>query len=144
MQENFLLVFEEMQSTKLHILPTDNTPGIILDPEGIIKIKGRGMALNNIEDSGQIMSWLEDYVSDPAEITYVSIAFEYLNSFCATRLVSILRKISQVVLHRGKYIIHWYYEEEDDDILERGEYISDALNMPISIIMTYDIKNCIR
>jgi hypothetical protein len=109
LQENFLLVFEEMQSTKLHILPTDNTPGIILDPEGIIKIKGRGMALNNIEDSGQIMSWLEDYVSDPAENTYVSIAFEYLNSFCATRLISILRKISQVVLHRGKYIIHWYY-----------------------------------
>jgi hypothetical protein len=135
-------VSDEMQTTKLHILPTDNTPGIILDPEGIIKIKGKGMALSNIDVSGQIMSWLDDYVIDPAEITYVSIAFEYLNSFCATRLVSILRKISQVVMHHGKYIIHWYYEEDDEDILERGEYISDALNMPVTFIMTYDIKNC--
>lgn len=131
-----------MQISKLHILPTDNTPDIILDPEGIIKIKGRGMVLTNIGVSGQIMDWLDAYIGNPAEITYVSIAFEYLNSYCTTKLVSILKKISQVDLQNKKYLITWYHEEDDVDILERGEYISATLNIPIDFVMTYDIKTC--
>jgi hypothetical protein len=131
-----------MQINKLHILPTDNTPEIILDPDGTIKIKGRGMVLNNIGVSGQIMDWLDSYIGNPAEITNVSIAFEYLNSYCTNRLTLILDKISQVVLHNKKYLITWYYEEDDDDILDRGEYIAAALNIPIEFVMTYDIKNC--
>jgi hypothetical protein len=131
-----------MQISKLHILPTDNTPEIILDPEGIIKIKGRGMVLNNIGVSGQIMDWLDAYIGNPAEITYVSIAFEYLDSYCTTKLVSILKKISQVDLQNKKYLITWYHEEDDEDILERGEYISATLNIPIDFVMTYDIKTC--
>jgi hypothetical protein len=131
-----------MQISKLHILPTDNTPEIILDPEGIIKIKGRGMVLNNIGVSGQIMDWLDAYIGNPAEITYVSIAFEYLDSYCTTKLVLILKKISQVDLQNKKYLITWYHEEDDEDILERGEYISATLNIPIDFVMTYDIKTC--
>jgi hypothetical protein len=131
-----------MQINKLNILSTDSTPGVILDPEGIIKIKGRGMALNNIGVSGQIMDWIDAYINNPAEFTSVSIAFEYLNSYCTTKLVLILNKISQVVLHKKKYLINWYYEDDDYDILERGEYISETLNIPVNFVMTYDIKNC--
>ena len=31
---------------EFHILPTENSPEVILNPEGIIKIKGRGMVVN--------------------------------------------------------------------------------------------------
>ena len=120
----------------LHILPTDNTPEVILNPEGIIKIKGRALVVNNTEVPEQIMNWIDEYLSIPAETTNIIIAFEYLNSFNTTILVSILRKLSQAILQPKKLVIQWYYEEEDEDILERGEYISETYNIPIEFIMT--------
>jgi hypothetical protein len=131
-----------MQISKIHILPTDNTPEIILNPEGIIKIKGRGMVLKHTESFDLAMEWLDGYMLNPAETTLICICFEYLNSFCTVRLVHILQKISKVTLQNKKYSIHWYYEEEDEDILERGEYISSSFDMPITFILTSNIKNC--
>ena len=124
---------------KINILATGNTPEFLLDPEGIIKIKGRGLFGNNTGFTDQIMNWIEEYLNNPAETTYVIIAFEYLNSFSTTILVSILRKLSQVILQSKKLIIQWYYEEGDDDILERGEYITENFNIPIEFIMTNNI-----
>ena len=41
-----------------------------------------------------------------------------------------------------KLIIRWYYDEDDVDLFERGEYISATLNIPIEFIMTDDIYDC--
>ena len=126
---------------EIHILPTDNTPEFHFSPDGIIKIRGRGLIGNKSEVTEQIGIWIDEYVTKPAETTYVIIAFEYLNSFCTTILVSILRKFSQVLLHSGKLVIQWYYEEDDEDILERGEYISSTFDIPIMFILTNHIAD---
>jgi hypothetical protein len=130
-----------MMTGEIHILPTDNTPEFHFSPDGIIKIRGRGLIGNKSEVTEQIGIWIDEYVTKPAETTYVIIAFEYLNSFCTTILVSILRKFSQVLLHSGKLVIQWYYEEDDEDILERGEYISSTFDIPIMFILTNHIAD---
>jgi phospholipid N-methyltransferase len=105
----------------------------------MIKIRVRGLFQNKTEVIEQIMNWIDKYLRNPTEITYVIISFEYLNSFSTTILVSILRKLSQVILQSGKLVIQWYYEEDDEDILERGEYISSTFNIPITFIKTNHI-----
>jgi hypothetical protein len=87
------------------------------------------------------MNWINEYVTNPVEITYVILAFEYLNSFSTTILVSMLRKISQVLMQSGKLVIQWYYEEDDEDILERGQYISSTFDIPIKFIVTNNIAD---
>jgi hypothetical protein len=131
-----------MKIEGVHILPTDYSPEVILNPDGIIKIKGRGMVVNKTSIPEQINDWLDAYLLSPAETTDVIIAFEYLNSFSTTILVSILTKISLVTLYKKKLVIHWYYEEDDDDILERGEHIAESLNIPIEFIIIDDITSC--
>jgi hypothetical protein len=121
---------------KIHILPTDKTPEILLSPDGILKFKGRGLAVNNNEVPAHVLTWIDNYVKRPAEITYVVIAFEYLNSFSTTILVSILKKLSLINRCSAKLVIQWYYEEDDDDILDRGEYILTSINLPIEFIKT--------
>jgi hypothetical protein len=37
-----------------------------------------------------------------------------------------------------KYSVNWYYEEGDEDILEKGEDISSALDIPFNFIMISD------
>ena len=126
----------------LHILPTDNTPEVVLDPNGVLKIKGRGLLGTGIDNSVQVYRWIDNYILDAAQTTYVIIALEYLNSYSTTILVNILKKLSQVVLHRKKLVIQWYYEEDDDDLLERGEYVSSSFDIPITFIVTSDICTC--
>ena len=131
-----------MVKEKLHILPTYNTPEIILNPEGLIKIKGKALFVNKTDIPGQIMNWIDNYLIDPAETTYLILAFEYLNSLSTLTLVSIFKKISQIIFTGKKFVIQWYYEEDDDDMLELGKYISGAYNIPIEFIMTDDITSC--
>ncbi len=133
-----------MKISELHIIQTDNTPGILLKPEGFIRIDGRGLIGHNYETSEKILNWIHEYLKDPAELTVVIIAVEYLNSASAKILVSILQKISEVVQQKKQFFVHWCYEDEDEDILERGEYISTTLNIPIDFIRTQDIKNCFK
>lgn len=129
-----------MLISEIHILPTGSTPGYYLNPKGIIKISGRGLAETKSEIHNQIINWVSEYLKNPAETTYVVISFEYLNSASAAVLVSIIREITKVILKKKKFVIQWYYEEDDDDILERGEYISSAFNIPIEFIPVNDIS----
>ncbi|MCX6259547.1 MAG: DUF1987 domain-containing protein [Bacteroidia bacterium] len=125
---------------ELHILQTYKTPEVILDPEGIIKIKGRALMVNNSEIPEQMMNGLEAYLSNPPETTDVIIAIEYLNSFSTTILVSILKKLSQAILQPKKLAIRWFYEEDDEDMLELGKSISEICNIPIEFVMVDDIS----
>jgi hypothetical protein len=129
-----------MKLERIYIPPTDKTPEVTLDPEGLIKTKGRGLILNKTKISHEITDWLEEYTNNPAEITYVIIAFEYLNSFSTTMIVSFIKSVARIISKDKKLIVRWYYEEDDIDILERGEYVLSAVNIPIDFIMTDNIS----
>ena len=126
----------------VHILPTKKTPEILLDPVGIIKIKGRAIDESRIIDPEKIMKWIDAYLINPAELTTVTIALEFLNSFNTIILTATLKKITQVIQQGKKLVIQWYYEEDDIDIFERGEYISLTINVPIEFFVTDDIADC--
>ncbi len=126
-----------MGLAKVHIPPTNKTPEFHLNPEGIIIVKGRGMVSNNSEVPEQMLNWIDEYIMHPAEKTFVTIEFEYLNSFSTGILVSILKKFLEVNKQSKKLVILWYYDSDDDDIFERGEYIASVINFPIEFIMIH-------
>lgn len=125
-----------METGEIHILPTDTAPEFIFGPDGMLKIRGRGLYSNCSEVSAEVDRWIDKYLVDPAEVTYLIIALEYLNSFSTAILVSIIRKLNRVVLQSKKLVIQWYYEDDDEDMLERGEYISITFDIPITFIET--------
>ena len=133
-----------MKINQLNISSTKDTPEITLKPEGYIRFDGRGLMSHDNEIVEQIMAWIKEYLKNPPEITTIIVAMEYLNSFSSKILVSILQEISLVVQKNKLYFVHWCYEEDDDDILERGEYISETLNIPIDFIRSKNIKNCCK
>jgi|ERR1035437_9536966 hypothetical protein len=126
---------------EVHILATNKNPEVLLNPEGIIKIKGRAIDESRTKFSEQVMTWIDSYILNPAHSTEVTIALEYLNSFNSIILASFLKKLSQLNQQSRKLVIHWYIEEDDEDLLERGQYISSTLNIPIEFIMTDQIRS---
>jgi hypothetical protein len=55
--------------------------------------------------------------------------------------MSIIKQLSKVIQQNKKIAIRWYYEEDDEDMIDRGEYISSVLNVPIEIIMTNSLSD---
>jgi hypothetical protein len=127
-----------MPGNYCHILATDKTPEVILDGEGTLSIKGRAMALNKTAPSEKLQSCIDLYLMNPARTTTVTIALEYLNSFGTQILVTMLRKMAKVKDQGKRLVVKWYYDEEDDDILERGHHIAETFDIPIEFIPITD------
>jgi len=130
-----------MKLEAVHILPTKNTPEVLLNPNGILQISGRAIDESRAKYSEQIIEWIDSYLIKPAPVTQVSIALEYMNSYNSIIVTSILKKLSEVNKQSKRLVIKWYIEIDDDDLMERSESISSALNIPIEFITTDQIKS---
>jgi len=119
---------------ELRISPTKNSPEIILNPNGIIKIRGRSIHENVTDFFSPVEDWITGYILSPADVTCVDLSLEYFNSASAKVLIHILQKITYVSLKHKKFIFNWYFEDGDEDILERGEYFASVLDVPFNFI----------
>jgi hypothetical protein len=118
------------------ILPTKNTPDVILDPKGNIKLTGRLIPENAENFFNPIEDWLNGYFKNPADITTVEIRLEYINSAGTMYLLDIIHKITYIHLQKNtnKFIINWHYKDGDEDMLETGRFFSSDLNVPSNYI----------
>lgn len=105
-----------------------------MNPEGIIRIRGRSIHENVIEYFAPVEEWITLYIQSPAEVTCVDMNLEYFNSASAKVFIHILQKITYVTLKHKKFIFNWYFEEGDEDILERGEYFASVLDVPFNYV----------
>jgi len=119
---------------ELKISATKNTPEIVLNSEGLIRISGRSIHENVIEFYAPVEEWVSEYLEAPAEVTCVDLNLEYFNSASAKIFIHLLQKITYVALKHKKFVFNWYFEDGDDDILERGEYFSSVLDVPMNFI----------
>jgi len=119
---------------ELRIAPTKTSPEIILNPDGIVKIRGRSIHENVTDFFAPVEDWISSYILMPAEVTCVDLNLEYFNSASAKVFIHLLQKITYVSLKHKKFIINWYYEDGDEDIYERGEYFASVLDVPFHFI----------
>lgn len=112
------------------------TPGITLDPAGRIVFAGRSIPEDASKFYEPVLAWVIHYMSAPKPETRVDVQLEYFNSGSAKYLLQILRELNEIPDLGKKLEVNWYYEEGDDDILERGEYYASILNMKINFIET--------
>jgi len=90
------------------IIPlTKNTPEVILNPKGIIKLTGRLIPENAEDFFKPIEEWINEYFKNPAEITCVEIRLEYINSVGSRFLLDIIHKITHIHLQKNtkKFLI---------------------------------------
>lgn len=120
---------------RVKISQTKSTPEVFLNPEGIIKIRGRSMNRNITEFYKPIEKWIDAYICNPADLTSIDFCLEYSNCISLMIFISLLRKFTYIRMKNKKIIINWYYEEGDEDVLEQGEYISSSLDVSFNFIM---------
>jgi hypothetical protein len=114
---------------------TPKTPSIKFNQEeGIIEIKGRSIPENSIEFYKPVVEWLEKYAKSPLKKTQVNIQLEYFNTSSSKCLLDIFKKLEAIHKSKNEVIINWYYEEDDEDMLEAGEDYESIIRVPFKMI----------
>ena len=108
------------------------TPTIEFQGSGVLLIKGRSIPENSIEFYKPIIDWIGDYGSSPQGATEVNIQLEYFNTSSSKCILDVFKKLE--TLSGTDVTINWYYEEDDEDMLEAGEDYQAIIDLPFKMI----------
>ncbi|RLD75090.1 MAG: nuclear pore complex subunit [Bacteroidetes bacterium] len=121
----------------LSLQGSPKTPTIEMNAEsGVIEIKGRSIPENSIDFYRPVVEWLDSYAETAAEVTEVNIQLEYFNTSSSKCILDVFKKLENVFKNNGEkgVTINWYYEEDDEDMLEAGEDYQSILKIPFKMI----------
>ena len=118
---------------------TPKTPTVIMNNEtGVIEIKGRSIPENSIEFYKPIVDWLDEYAKTPAAKTLVNMQLEYFNTSSSKCILDVFKKLEVLKKNQNDVTINWYYEEDDEDMLEAGEDYESIIKVPFKMIQIVD------
>ena len=120
---------------KIFIEPTRVTPLVNFDPEeGLLEIKGRSSPENSILFYQKIIDGLDEYAeSGKGEFT-ASFSFEYFNTSSSKCLFEVFKRLGRIEENVISLVINWYYEEDDEDMMEAGEDYADLLDLEFNFL----------
>lgn len=108
----------------------------ILADEHRIVISGQSKLEDPAPFYEKLILVLDENVNEFKTHTSIDFLLNYLNSSSSKWLFHILKGIQ--VKFQGKKIItiNWYYDEDDDSMLEAGEVFQSLLSLPFNLIET--------
>jgi hypothetical protein len=117
----------------LRIERTAKAPLFILR-DGYIRLSGRSIPQNARQLYKICFDWIEQYIQNPEKETKVDLYFEYIDTSSIRCVVDILTMLCSVSDASHRILVNWYYEEDDEDSHDLGEYIQAHLKIPFNII----------
>ena len=118
----------------INIEGTPKTPTVNFDPQtGICLLKGRSIPENSIEFYKPIIEWFDKYINSPAALTSVDIQLEYFNTSSSKCILDVFKKLEAVYKNGNEVVINWYYDEDDEDMLEAGEDYQSIIKVPFKM-----------
>jgi hypothetical protein len=118
----------------LSIEGTAKTPTVKFDAGGLLEIKGRSIPENSIEFYKPMVDWLDKYAKTPAQQTKVNVQLEYFNTSSSKCILDVFKKLESIHKSSNEVVINWYYEEDDEDMLEAGEDYESIIRIPFKMI----------
>ena len=119
----------------LFIEPGNKTPQVSCNlQEGLIEFRGRSIPENSIEFYNPVLEWIDRYTGQPLTKTNVHIHLEYFNTSSSKCLLDILKNLHQIHQSgRSEVLITWFYDQDDEDMLEAGEDYQAIIRIPFSM-----------
>src|SRR4051812_23798375 len=114
---------------------TPKTPIIKFDKNtGILEIEGRSIPENSIDFYKPLMDMLDDYRKAVKPNTVAEIKIEYLNTSSSKCILAVFKKLEEIKNADSHVLIKWYYQEDDDEMLEAGEEYQAVVNVQFKMI----------
>lgn len=101
---------------------------------GKLEIKGRSIPEDAVGFYHPIFDWVDKYILNPHSKTVLNVKMDYFNTSSSKCLSDIFTKL-EAIKTTGKGIsINWYYEKDNEDMLEVGAEFSVNVSIPFNMI----------
>lgn len=98
-----------------------------------MSISGRSIPENSIAFYTPLMEWIDHHLTDGNDSVDISIRLEYFNTSSSKCIMDLLKRVEKSSVNAT---VSWYYEEEDEDMLEAGEDYDAIIDLPFRLIAT--------
>ncbi|MFC2111731.1 DUF1987 domain-containing protein [Bacteroidota bacterium] len=114
---------------------TPKTPSIEFDPvQGLLEIKGRSNPENTMDFYRPLVAWLDEYIQNPAEQTIVNVHLEHFNTSSSKSILELFKALDPLHKEGKEIVVNWFYEDDDEDILEAGENYESITRLPFRMV----------
>lgn len=113
---------------------TAKTPEVKFSIDPIsMSLSGRSIPENSIEFYKPLLDWVDQSIQSHDEEVCISVKLEYFNTSSSKCLMDLFKRIEKAAPTAS---VDWYYEEEDEDMLEAGEDYDAIIDIPFRLIAT--------
>ena len=113
----------------------EDVPKIILDKDKeTFEFEGKSLPEDVIEFYSPVFKWCEEYSKDPNPVTDVKMKISYYNSASQRAINEVFTILKKSELRNSKVTINWYYDEDDEEMLESGEEFADITKLNFNYI----------
>lgn len=114
---------------------TAKTPEVSFDAEkGKLTLKGRSIPEHTVEFYKPLHQWIEEYGQNPQPLTLVEIFVEYYNTSSSKSILDLFKRLESIHTMGHDMLVKWYYEEDDEALLESGEEYESMVDIPFELI----------
>ena len=122
-----------MENLRLEATPI--TPFVLFNTDnGVLELRGRSSPDNSLGFYSPIFKFIDYYLEKPVERLKINVNLEYFNTSSLKCIFQMLKKLSDISKGGTEIEVNWFYEEEDEDMLETGEDIADLLNLDFNFV----------
>jgi len=101
---------------------------------GEFKVSGQSLPENATVLYGPVLEWIEEYAKSPAAKTTFSLKMKYYNTASSKMFFSIIKRLNTMYKVGADVEIEWFYQSDDEDMLDAGEYFRDLVDIPFKFI----------
>jgi hypothetical protein len=100
---------------------------------GNLNMSGSSYPENAIDFYKPITDWIETFIKEEQKPIILNFRLNYLNT-SSTKCILDVFEILEEYNEENEVTVNWYYEAEDEDILETGEEMGEDMDIPMNFI----------
>lgn len=113
---------------------TKDTPELQFDSQkGIYKISGNSFLDDPFIIYKYVHEWLDEFINEPNPEMKIEFKMNYVNTASSKQIADILIRLEDLQ-DKCKVKVLWYFNSEDDDMLDEGETLSDMINLDFEFV----------
>ncbi|GAB4126145.1 MAG: DUF1987 domain-containing protein [Raineya sp.] len=113
---------------------TNKTPKVFFNAlNGKMELAGRSIPENSFQFYEPLLQWIDEYAKSPQDQTSFTFKLDYFNTSSSMYILGILKKLEKMYLEGKNVKVFWYYDTEDEDMLQTGEDLRQIVKIPIEM-----------
>ncbi len=102
---------------------------------GVLEMSGSSYPEDVTRFFGPMIEWIKQFMVEVNKNIKMNLKLNYLNTSSTKCILDIFEILDEYFQDGGKVEVNWYYTEDDEDILETGEDLTEDIEFPINFIL---------